>query len=282
MNKNNTIVLHDKLNTCDKGTLKSSSFHKPMHNRVIVHDELGNVLSDGTNEVLLQGSYFTLAKMFGLDIPFGFQTLNENLGVNDTETSTAFSGPRREEVVMLFSTGIDGCSEIYGDIQTVKIYKNGSNNLIPFRRVPVSKDLTLDEQSKYGIKKEVNGFFEYYTKVFESNPVFKSIFSDTGEDLSSDICNQNIPPERVEKIENYVLLKLKISKTELREYFAQVGEGLEKSRVNTISLCIGYTEYDENNKRMVKGIVPITMYNFNNEPLDNDAKELYIDYMVYV
>lgn len=239
-----------------------------------VTSDLGEKIFTGHNELVLPGAIFIAEKLLNVTAPIKPKTLNQDLGIATNE-ETQPHGKRLEHVICLFGVGTGGCGTNFDTVVPVKFKERKLESLIPLRYVPTDNDLTSNEKQKYFMKKTNNGHYEYYLKKFEIDPTIKVEYDEPG--------NPSVPPNFDEVsgdkiINNYMQFNIKISKDDVREYFKAVGGGLNKARINTLGLYIGYPS-DEGE---FKGVQLFSKINFNNEPLDNETKELNIIYRIYI
>lgn len=241
-----------------------------------VTSELGEKVFTGHNELVLPGAIFIAEKLLNVTAPIKPKTLNQDLGISISE-ETQPHGKRLEHVICLFGVGTGGCGTNFDTVVPVKFKERKLESLIPLRYVPTDKDLTSAEKQKYFMKKTNNGHYEYYLKKFEIDPTIKVEYDEPG--------NPAVPPNFDEVsgdkiINNYMQFNIKISKDDVREYFKAAGGGINKARINTLGLYIGYPATDGENE--FKGVQLFSKINFNNEPLDNETKELNIIYRIYI
>lgn len=239
-----------------------------------VTSDLGEKIFTGHNELVLPGAIFIAEKLLNVTAPIKPKTLNQDLGISINE-ETQPHGKRLEHVICLFGVGTGGCGTNFDTVVPVKFKERKLESLIPLRYVPTDNDLTSNEKQKYFMKKTNNGHYEYYLKKFEIDPTIKVEYDEPG--------NPAVPPNFDEVsgekiINNYMQFNIKISKDDVREYFKAVGGGLNKARINTLGLYIGYPSDDGE----FKGVQLFSKINFNNEPLDNETKELNIIYRIYI
>lgn len=258
---------YDKLNQHGKGI--------KFHTEVEIRNELGEIVEKKPNELILSGGLFVLSKISGVTIPLKIKTINEDLGINVNETVEAYTGLRREDIIRGFMIGIDGCTDVFDTVQPVSIKERHIKSLVPFRMVETKEDLDQTEADKYKLKVTEDGYYKYYMKGFETEPVIKVEYDEVG----------NPPvPSNVDELEGmpiintYLQYVLKINVNDVREFFITSGGGLKKARVNTLGLVTGYPSDNGD----LKGCHLFSKINFNNEAFDNDTKELTVIYKIYI
>lgn len=240
------------------------------------HETGETIFKQLPNKITTAGSAFAAAKIWNITPDIWTPTYNNYLGLDNTvnEEYTG-KGVRPEEKVFLFCIGIDGCgsepSQQYPVDPTKWINRD---NLIPFRYQNISNDLGDELREKYFGKKTGTDKIAYYFKAFDTEPVFKQQYTD-GTPIDTDIYDIS----RKEEVENYVEMKMSITKEDCRDFFIST-VGILSSKVNSISLCTawkkiinGYTYYQD--------IRPYTKYHFPNESLIDVSKGIDFIYQIY-
>lgn len=241
-------------------------------------NEYGVLKQKTTNELVLPGALFVAEKLINSASPIKPRTINQDLGVSTVESDPGFTGKRRENVICLFGVGTGGAGTNFDTVVPVKYSERILQGMIPMRRVPTSTDLSSAERNKYFLRKTNGGFYEYFLKKFEIDPTIHCVYDEAG--------NPSVPPNFDEVnpgkiINTYMQFNIKISKDDVREYFKTAGGGISKARINTLGLFIGYP-VSEHGRTEYKGVQLFSKLNFNNEPLDNESKELNIIYKIYI
>ena len=269
------LEVTESINTHDEFQLHHSSKASRIYTEVEAYNELGEKLWSDHNELLLSGGLFTLSKISGADAPINIQTVNIDLGVNTTETNPGYTGPRREDTICGFMIGTSGCTDVFDTVAEVKYKERIITSLVPFRKVLKSDDLTDDERASYFLKQEDGEYYNYYLKAFETAPEIKVEF----DELGNPTVPANVDESTEDKVINtYIQYTLKINCNDVREFFKISGGGLRKARVNTLSLVHGYLD----GSGEYKGVRCFSKINFNNEPFDNETKELTVIYKIYI
>lgn len=252
---------------------------KPVfYTEVTATNELGEELFTDHNEMVLPGAIFLAEKLSNVDAPIKPKTINTELGIAVNESNPGFTGKRREDAICLFGVGTGGAGASMDTVLPVNYNEITINSFVPIRRVPTDKDLTDAEKEKYFMKKVNNGFNEYFLKKFEIEPTIKIEYDEPG----APAVPPNFDEAPADKVVNtYMQFNIKISKYDVREYFKTIGGGIRTARINTLGLFVGYPE-TVNGVTEYKGVQLFSKLNFNNEPLDNETKELNIIYKVYI
>lgn len=246
--------------------------------QVIAKNELGEVLFDEHNELLLSGGLFLLQKIANVDTPITIATLNQDLNILPQIVKPPEPGLRREDALFGFVVGVGGAGDVFDTVKDVKYKERKVEGILPFRKVPTTKDLSPALRSKYFMRRQSDNYLEYYIKKFETTPVIHAEFDEPGSPaVPGDVDTQ--PENKI--INTYIQFVLRIDKDDCRQYFQLNGGGLNKARINTLGLVhgypdnsLGYTEY--------RSCRIFSKLNFNNEPLANLSKEITIIYKIYV
>ena len=272
----NIKILEDSINAFDKYQMinsKGKSKHASFHTEVECYNEFGEMLWKDHNELLLEGGLFTLAKISGLSTPITIKSLNSDFGVQATETDNV--GPRANDVICGFVIGISGCGDVFDTVKPVYYKDRRITTMVPFRQVEVANKNSIEsvDDRKYYLKVTKNGYCEYYLKKFETQGEIKAEYED-GTAVPANVSEN--PTDQI--INTYVQYTLKINKNDVREWFKITQGNLKKCRVNTLALVHGYMgDSDE-----YKGLRCFSNINFNNEPFDNETKELTVIYKIYI
>lgn len=284
--KNGIYIAEDTINTIERieGVMTKANSQKinqhgkgvKFHTEVEFYNEFGELIDKGSNELLLSGGLFTLSKLSGIDIPLQIKTINQDLGINVNETVEPYSGPRREDIIRGFMIGLDGCGDAFDTVNTVFMKQRTITSLIPFRMIEIN-DTTIDpdDLEKYKLKVAEDGYYKYYAKGFETDPEIRCEFDEIG---APPVPSNVDELETKAVINTYLRYVLKINLNDVREFFKLIGGGLRKARVNTLGLITGYPGDDGD----LKGTRMWSKINFNNEPFDNNTKELTVVYKIYI
>jgi len=281
-----TLLFGDHVSTDEAHKVLLNDFQKKVQNpkgptfktQVIAQNELGEVLFDEHNELLLSGGLFLLQKIANVDTPITIATLNQDLNILPQIVKPPEAGLRREDVLFGFAVGVGGAGDVFDTVKDVKYKERKVEGILPFRKVPTNKDLSTALRGKYFMRRQDASYYEYYVKKFETPPVIHVEFDEPGNpSVPGDVDTQ---PEN--KIMNtYIQFVLKIDKDDCRQYFQLNGGGLNKARINTLGLVHGYPDnslgYSEYRSCRI-----FSKLNFNNEPLANLSKEITIIYKIYV
>lgn len=271
INSADELVAHQVLNKLEQNT---SPFRKT---EIVAYDEFGNQLWETHNKVLLGGSLFLVKKLWGVKVPFEVETLNTIMGIATTGTAVP---DQKNTFINLFGVGIGGAGDTINSVKDVKYYEREIQSMIPLRMT--ATPLSATDQQKYWLRKDMgSGKTGYYLKTFESAPDVFVLWRDgpEGEDGTT-----VTPPvhttTRTDDIEVIVEMHLKISKSDVKEYFVSIGK-VEETRINSIALHTGVLADIGGGKQDYKDVTCFSKLNIPNEQLVTD-KDMDIFYRVYL
>ena len=285
----------DGLNINDTIDRKPKSMY---HTEVIATNELGEILFEKSNTILIGGRRFTLEKLFNITCR-PRKTLNRLLGLSSAEVESSPNsnvesaiGPNKISSICLFGVGNGGSGASLGSVANPNVNEVNLYNLIPMRYVESTEEIMVPN-SKYFMHKEENGMHAFYLKRFEHEPQIKLMINGreaTNDDLVTLQPNFGDSAETYEisnEIEAYIELQLKIGVDDVREYYDYLTEGqsdvgtVEHPRINELALYFGYHDGDDtwSDYQEVEAFSKLT---FNNESLADHTKEINIIYRIYI
>jgi hypothetical protein len=142
--------------------------------------QLGEVLFQEHNSLVLGGAIYTLEKLFNVQSSLSIDYLNTIMSIANDGTPITEIYPK-DNKICLFGIGIGGCGDTITSVKDVKIYEREIMDMIPFR--VTDQPLTEQELTKYWFRKTTtDGKTAYYLKTFETTPVIKSLWKDAEGD----------------------------------------------------------------------------------------------------
>ena len=281
-----TKLLRDTLSPVDSikdafaRKLDYTNPRKVFRTRIIAKNEFGEVLFDREdNETVLGGAITVLEKLWNIKSALKVDSINNIMGINaDVTPALAESSATQNDYVCLWGIGIGGSGDTFGQRYPVHFYEreigqNGhSDQMIPFRVVAEPFALTDDNSSKYFLRrKREDGYYEYYLKAFDKEPVIDVRWADgaEGED-GSEVDDDVYNTRREDKILAYVEMALTIGRKDVQEYFEHMGHP-EMARVNTIGLFTARKHTMEDGRTEYVNVKLFSKLNFDNDPLNNGS-----------
>ncbi|MGL4950038.1 MAG: DUF7208 family protein [Anaeroplasmataceae bacterium] len=122
-------------------------------------------------------------------------------------------------------------------------------NMVPFRCVPVSNDLSVAERKLYRLRKmiEIDGsqYYAYYAKVFDPGTIFSmksdAEYTPKTEDSNPYIGNADGHPMKGHTSEVYITFDLEIAANEFKEFYRAIHSNtLTGARLTELGLIAGY------------------------------------------
>ena len=240
--------------------------------------ELGEVLFEEENQIVLGGALFILEKIFGVTSPLLVDYLNNIMGIATTGATVTEIYPK-DTLVCLFGVGIGGAGDTITSVLDVKFYEREIFDMVPFRVIDGA--LSAEDVEKYWFKKLLlDDKQAYYLKKFEAPPAIKVLWKDAEGDEDGTVVEAGVhDTTRIEPIESFIELILKISKTDVREWFELQGN-IEQARINSIGLFTGIKSQLADGTFDYKQVKLFSKLNIGNELLQL-AKDLTIIYRIY-
>lgn len=231
------------------------------------------LLTETSNKVVITGSAITGASMFNIGLPFVIPNYNTELELeNSVDTE-----PENAQLITLFCVGDSGCGATDSDIFVPKYVDRIApvDDIIPFRYVDASEDISESERSIYfGRKPMDDGNIAYYFKTFDGTPQLFMRYAD-GTEMDANMYNV----QTTQEAECFVKCELMVNRLDCRDYFKKV-IGEDHARISTISLCSAwYTEKD--GFKWYQNILPFTKLNFAFERLVDSTKALKFEYSLF-
>ena len=275
---NKIIPLYDAFNPKDFTAFDTSIDIKNL--------ETGEVIFKGLkNRVIISGSSVIARKLFDVtdsEVIPNYNTSITGLYTPATDIQTGVVGigastgaTKDNPKVLLFCCGTNGCGTENSQVYPVEYTKwINTTELVPFRYQISGEDLSDELRQSYFGRTVRGGFIAYYFKTFETAPKFIQRYMD-GTPIDSTVFASGKTGA-----ETYVELTMKITKEDLRDFFINT-TGIDRARVNCISLCTAYPVV-ENGYTYYKDIRPLTRLNFPNEQLIDLTKGIEIVYHIYM
>ena len=275
---NKIIPLYDAFNPKDFTAFDTSIDIKNL--------ETGEIIFKGLkNKVIISGSSIIARKLFDVtdsEVIPNYNTSITGLYTPTTDIQTGVIGigastkaTKDNPKVLLFCCGTNGCGTENSQVYPVEYTKwIDTEELVPFRYQLSGEDLSDELRRSYFGRTVRGGFIAYYFKTFETAPKFVQRYMD-GTPIDSTVFASGKTGA-----ETYVELTMRITKEDVRDFFINT-TGIDRSRVNCISLCTAYPVV-ENGYTYYKDIRPLTRLNFPNEQLIDLTKGIEIEYHIYM
>lgn len=270
----NLTDIHDIKDNLESQIIYKKLSGAPKKTSIVITDhDSGEILGEYHNKIVITGATFAAERLWGLESPIKIPSYNTELGLENT---VDYKDKSNLPVICLFCIGDSGCGAKEEDVFTASYIDRiaPENDIIPFRYVDADKDLNTDLRKYYFGRKIMGDKIGYYFKAFDTVPQIHLKYTD-GTDITEDIYKT----QTVQDAECYVETRLRITRTDFRDYFEQV-LGWKKARISTLSLCSAwYTEKD--GYKWYQDIYPYSKLNFSFEKLVDLTKAVDFQYSVF-
>ena len=270
-------LLFRDMNNFNENVKIMNEFDKmtPTKTKIMFFDDDGNLLGETENKMIITGSQFSACNHFGIDPLIVFPNYNTGLGIDNSLNNNVNS----KNIISLFCCGDSGCGPKASEVYPVDFTKRiNPANIIPFRYEKLSKDLSAAQRDIYFGRKEfpAEDRVAYYYKGFDSKPQLHIQYAD-GTEIDQNVYNNTATQNAIV----YVETRLKVSKTDFRDWFFQKA-GIENARINTLSLLTAWYHLGEvDNIKYFQDVFPATQLNFSNEWLVDLTKGVNIVYQIF-
>ena len=221
--------------------------------RISVLEKAFGIVPDGTQRLLVSDM---------IPVPSGNGAASGNADVTSMDEDPTYSslhesntifgngGKNFQDSVRYFCIGNGGenPNTPYA-ILDVHDWETRLYNMVPFRCVPISADLSVEERKNYRLKKVIeidgNRYYAYYAKVFDPGRIISqksgTDYHPNVEDSSPYIGNGEGHPMNGHTSEVYVTFDLEITAIEFKEFYRLLNsDSLTGARLTELGLISGY------------------------------------------
>ena len=221
--------------------------------RISVLEKAFGIVPDGTQRLLISDM---------IPVPNGNGAASGNADVTSMDEDPTYSslhesntifgngGKNFQDSVRYFCIGNGGenPNTPYA-ILDVHDWETRLYNMVPFRCVPISADLSVEERKNYRLKKVIeidgNRYYAYYAKVFDPGRIISqksgTDYHPNVEDSSPYIGNGEGHPMNGHTSEVYVTFDLEITASEFKEFYRLLNsDSLTGARLTELGLISGY------------------------------------------
>lgn len=272
----NDSIIHRRLQAGPKKT----------HIIAINHDT-GEILREGHNAIMLEGSQMAACKMFGLEQTVITPTYNSMLSLDKTLSSDWDTQPYNDPIICLWAAGRDGFDNTANEVNvTSNLDLIRPDSLVPFRYQSVDDDLPQELRDVYFGRKSDKEWIKYYFKAFDTTPLLHIRYLD-GTEVTSNL--YNVDSSQIAEI--WVEMRLSVTRNDFRNYFDKV-IGWDNADISTISLLMAWydntvpedseaAEQDKIFYKWYQDIVPFSKWNFTAINLSDLTYAVDFIYQVY-
>ena len=230
------------------------------------------------NKTVIAGSQFTAQKVWGIDErAVEFPSYNKSLKLPNSVTQLV---PDNTNKICLFCIGTDGCGKEKSQVYPVKYAsKIPDEYLVPFRYEDMDEDIPYAQRSiYYGRTLDTKkGKIPYYFKALDTDPQMFIEYTD-GTSVLEDIYNVT----DTQRVVCYVETRLRITKSDCRDWFLNSDVGLEGGILSSLSLCTAwYKTSAADGFKYYQDIHPYSILHFAGEPIIDLTKGLVFIYRMY-
>lgn len=267
------------IDSIDKKIIAEKISGGPKATKIVMTDhDTGEVLGEFHNKVVITGSILSAMKAFGVDTPVILPDYNRELGLDNT-LDYSQTVPKNPPIICLFCIGDSGCGSTPKDVFTTNYIDrvDPQNDILPFRYVDKNNDLNDDLRKYYFGRKtlEDENKIAYYFKAFDTTPQLHLRYTD-----GTQINDQMYSIDTTQAAECYVETRLRITRTDFRDYFEQV-RGWDNAKISTLSLCYAWYDDTIDDYRWYQQIYPFSKLNFSTEWLVDLTRGIDFNYCVY-
>ena len=260
---------------------------KKTHIKIVDHNT-GEVIDEGHNTILLEGSQVAACKMFGLDQVVVPPTYNSMLELDHTISSDWGTQPYNEPIVCLWCAGRDGFVNTANEVKALNnLELIRPEDMVPFRYQNADDDLPQELRSVYfGRKTTKDNHIAYYFKAFGTQVMLHVRYLD-GTEVTPNL--YNVDSSQIAEI--WTEMRLEVSMNDFRDYFNDV-IGWDNADISSISLLTGW--YDDTKAenpqasaadkiyyKWYQDVVPFSKWNFRKIDLFDQTKAVDFIYQVY-
>ena len=179
-----------------------------------------------------------------------------------------------------------------GDIIQERSSDTKLYNMVPFRCVPISADISDEEAKKYRLRKKINikgqEYFAYYAKKIEKSNI-KIIYNGNNyipkeSDTSTLPDTDETKPLRSGQVTIYTILNVNIEPKDFKEYYQLMNNGsLTLAKISEIGLISGYDSENAlaSNKLELAGAELFAKMCFTAMPMESPTSSLEFSYEMY-
>lgn len=283
---NDNAGIRDSLSNNDMVRIRLKAGPKSTHITVVNHDT-GEVLREGHNAIMLEGSQMAACKMFGLEQAVQVPTYNSMLDLDKTLSSDWDTQPYNDPIVCLWAAGRDGFNNTANEVNVLNnLDLIRPSSLVPFRYVPVNEDVPQELRDVYFGRKSDDEWITYYFKAFDATPLLHVRYLD-GTEVTSNL--YNVDSTQIAEI--WIEMRLSVTRNDFRNYFDKV-LGWDNADISSISLLAAWydntvpedaeaSEQDTLFYKWYQDIVPFSKWNFSAINLSDLTYAVDFIYQVY-
>lgn len=288
-----TIKIKDNASILDKLKMPNETIYRrvkagPIKTHIVaINHDTGEVIREGHNAIMLEGSQMAACKMFGMEQAVITPTYNSMLDLDKTLSSDWDTQPYNDPIVCLWAAGRDGYNNTANEVNVVNnLDLIRPTTIVPFRYQSKNEDLPQELRDVYFGRKTTDDWITYYFKAFDTTPLLHVRYLD-GTEVTSNL--YNVDSSQIAEI--WVEMRLSVTRNDFRNYFDKV-IGWDNADISSISLLMAWyddtvpedaeaAEQDKIFYRWYQDIVPFSKWNFNSISLSDLTYAVDFIYQVY-
>ena len=189
------------------------------------------------NDLLVSGGVFLCEKVNNMRSSFLQTPIDLELGVHQIEEIDRSSATVPMEQICGIMVGNGGCGDTYNTVHKVHRTDRVVPGMLPFRVVPLSKDLDGTTRKRYCLRVVKGDHAYYYGKRFTVTPEINVMYEDgTVVPVSVDV----IGDSNGKYIKMFTKYSATVDESDIREYFKITQGSTMRSLINSVGLLTGY------------------------------------------
>lgn len=229
------------------------------------------------NDLLVTGAVFMSEKNNNMRSTFQTVPLDLELGVHTNDEIVVDHTTIANEKICGLMIGNGGCGDTYNTVYKVNRASRSVPGMIPFRVVPVDKDLDPTDREKYFLRVIKGDYVYYYGKKFDIDREINVQFED-GTTVPTDVDTTVVN----KFIKTFTKYRVTVDQRDVREYFKITQGSTLRSLINSIGLVTGYPGLAADNFEEFFNVRGTTTLNMENQELKDSESTITVIYRLFI
>lgn len=229
------------------------------------------------NDLLVTGAVFMSEKNNNMRSTFQTVPLDLELGVHTNDEIVVDHTTIANEKICGLMIGNGGCGDTYNTVYKVNRASRSVPGMIPFRVVPVDKDLDPTDREKYFLRVIKGDYVYYYGKKFDIDREINVQFED-GTTVPTDVDTTVVN----KFIKTFTKYRVTVDQRDVREYFKITQGSTLRSLINSIGLVTGYPGQAADNFEEFFNVRGTTTLNMENQELKDSESTITVIYRLFI
>ena len=229
------------------------------------------------NDLLVTGAVFMSEKNNNMRSTFQTVPLDLELGVHTNDEIVVDHTTIANEKICGLMIGNGGCGDTYNTVYKVNRASRSVPGMIPFRVVPVDKDLDPTDREKYFLRVIKDDYVYYYGKKFDIDREINVQFED-GTTVPTDVDTTVVN----KFIKTFTKYRVTVDQRDVREYFKITQGSTLRSLINSIGLVTGYPGLAADNFEEFFNVRGTTTLNMENQELKDSESTITVIYRLFI